>query len=371
MDVTEVEGISLKEKLGAGSFGLVRRGVREDSGEEVAVKLEARTVRRPLLEREAEVLRLLQGCEYVPRIYSNGLCDSYSFLAMQLLGCSLSQKLRSSGGHLSPATVLRCSLQMLAALKFLHSLNYVHRDVKPQNFLLGSKSSKRKVFLIDFGLARKCQDTGIFRSSEGQLTGTLPYMSINIHLGLSASPRDDLESLAYVLIYLLRGALPWHNPEKQLLSEKATRSSKQRVDIMQLCKGLPVEFEMILRYAKGLRSDDLINYAALERELKSACCRLSIDPSLDWEESSKDRKRSKRRKSQAQTHQPIDLPTQCLSDLPPHCSLSPPPRLSSALVRPMLAHEKTQERLFCGFSPGARALILRKSREWPSSPKCL
>lgn len=369
--MTEVEGISLKEKLGAGSFGLVRRGVMQGTGEEVAVKLEARPVRRPLLEREAEILRLLQACEYVPRIYSNGVSDSYSFLAMQLLGSSLSQKLRVCGGHLSPATVLHCSVQMLAALKFLHSLNYVHRDVKPQNFLLGTKTCKRKVFLIDFGLTRKCQDTGIFRSSEGQLTGTLPYMSINIHLGLSASPRDDLESLAYVLIYLLRGALPWHHPEKQLLSEKATRSSKQRVDVMQLCKGLPVEFEMLLRYAKGLRSDDHINYTALEQKLKSACCRTSIDPSLDWEESSKNRKKSKRRKSQASSHHPIDLPTQCLSYSPPHCSLSPSLRLSSAPVRPMLVHEKTEERLFVGFSPGARASILRKSRELQSSPKYL
>lgn len=369
MEVSEVEGIILKEKLGAGSFGLVRKGVMKSTGEEVAVKLEERTVRRALLEREADVLRLLQACEYVPKIYSNGISDNYSFMSMQLLGSSLSQKLRASGGHLSPATVLQCSVQMLAALRFMHSLSYVHRDVKPQNFLLGLKSSKRKVFLIDFGLARKCQDTGIFRSSEGQLTGTLPYMSINIHLGLPACPRDDLESLAYVFIYLLRGSLPWHHPEEQLLSEKATRSSKQRADIMQLCKGLPVEFEMLLRYVKGLRSDDSINYAALEREFTRASCGVSVDQGVDFKDI-KERKRRSRRKSQGQARISIDVPTQCLSDIPPQYSLSPSP-IHSSPTRHLLTREKTQEKLFLGFSPSARASILRKSRESKSNQNCL
>lgn len=360
MEIETVEDINLKEKLGAGAFGLVRRGVRSD-GEEVAVKLEVMGSRRPMLERETEILSLLQRNSSFPRLYSSGTINTHAYMVIQLLGPSLSHKLRSCNGRLSAPTVLHCAIQMLSALETLHSLHFVHRDIKPQNFLIGLKSFQRQIYLIDYGLARKFQDTGIFRCSEGQPTGTLPYMSINIHLGLTASPRDDLESLAYVLIYLIRGDLPWHNPDQSCLSEQVVRGRKQRTDIMQLCKGLPVELEVLLRYARGLQSNDSINYEALKREFSSAGQKSRFDVVLDWEDTKKNSDKRKRRKSQAQMETPaLDVPTQCLSDQPPCIRLSQSPILSPTPMHRPLARDKTLKKVFIGFSPDLRASIQQR-----------
>merc|ERR1740121_2880022 len=102
---------------------------------------------------------------------------------------------------------------MIHRLQGLHAKGLLHRDIKPENFLVGLGANAHKVFAIDFGLSKRFRDSRTrahipFREGK-RLTGTARYVSINTHLGLEQSRRDDLESVGYVLLYFLRGSLPW------------------------------------------------------------------------------------------------------------------------------------------------------------------
>ena len=102
---------------------------------------------------------------------------------------------------------------MLARIECLHSIGYLHRDVKPENFLLGLGRRSHVLYVVDFGLGKRfCDDkTGehIPYKENRSLSGTIRYSSINNHLGIETSRRDDMEAIGYVAIYFMNGFLPW------------------------------------------------------------------------------------------------------------------------------------------------------------------
>ncbi|XP_044463985.1 casein kinase 1-like protein 1 isoform X2 [Mangifera indica] len=209
---------------------------------------------------------------------------------MDLLGPSLEDLFNFCSRKLSLKTVLMLADQMINRVEFVHSKSFLHRDLKPDNFLMGLGRRANQVYIIDFGLAKKYRDSSThqhipYRENKN-LTGTARYASMNTHLGIEQSRRDDLESLGYVLMYFLRGSLPWQGLKAGTKKQKYEKISEKKVStsIEALCRGYPTEFASYFHYCRSLRFDDKPDYAYLKRIFRDLFIRegFQFDYVFDW-----------------------------------------------------------------------------------------
>ncbi|PBJ71694.1 casein kinase [Trypanosoma cruzi cruzi] len=283
----------LGKKIGAGSFGEIFRGTNMQTGETVAIKLEQAKTRHPQLAFEARFYRILNaggGVVGIPNILFYGVEGEFNVMVMDLLGPSLEDLFSFCDRKLSLKTTLMLAEQMIARIEFVHSKSVIHRDMKPDNFLMGTGKKGHHVYVVDFGLAKKYRDPRTHQHipyKEGKsLTGTARYCSINTHLGIEQSRRDDLEGIGYILMYFLRGSLPWQGLKAHTKQEKYSRISerKQTTPVETLCKGFPAEFAAYLNYTRSLRFEDKPDYSYLKRLFRELFIRegYHVDYVFDW-----------------------------------------------------------------------------------------
>lgn len=284
------EKYRLGRKIGSGSFGEIYKGVNTQTNEEVGVKLENVKTNHPQLLYEAKVYRIVQGGTGIPNIRWSGVEGNYNVMVIDLLGPSLEDLFNSCDRKFSLKTVLMLADQLINRMEYVHSKNFLHRDVKPENFLTGLGRRANQVYIIDFGLAKKYRDANNHKHipyrENKNLTGTARYASINTHLGIEQSRRDDLESLGYVLMYFLRGSLPWQGLKAATKKNKYDKISEKKMStsIEVLCESYPSEFASYFRYCRSLCFDDKPDYAYLKRIFRDLFVRESFqfDYIFDW-----------------------------------------------------------------------------------------
>ena len=182
------------------------------------------------------------------KIHHFGEEGDYNILIMDLLGPSLEDLFNFCGRKFQLKTTLMVADQMITRIEYVHSKNYIHRDIKPENFVIGLGKRSNQVFLIDFGLSKKFRDPKTHQhipyKENKNLTGTARYASINAHLGIEQSRRDDLEAIGYVSIYFIKGKLPWQGISAQNKAEKYHKimEKKMSIPVEYLCLGLPSIF---------------------------------------------------------------------------------------------------------------------------------
>ena len=277
-------------KLGSGSFGEIYLGTNVVTGEEVAIKMESIRARHPQLEYEARVYRSLAGGVGIPFVRWYGVEAEYNSMVIDLLGPSLEDLFNYCNRKFSLKTVLLLADQMISRIEYIHSKNFIHRDIKPDNFLMGLGRRANLVNLIDFGLAKKYRDPRthlhIPYREHKNLTGTARYASINTHIGIEQARRDDLESLGYMLMYFCRGSLPWQGLKAATKKQKYDRIMEKKMTSPTevLCRGFPQEFTVYLNYCKGLRFDDRPDYAYLRRLFRELFIKegFGYDYIFDW-----------------------------------------------------------------------------------------
>ncbi|KAI8832260.1 casein kinase I [Chytriomyces cf. hyalinus JEL632] len=271
MDLRVANRFRIGRKLGSGSFGEIYHGTNLQSGQELAIKLESIKSKHPQLEFEARVYKGLVGGIGVPNMYHFNVEGEYFCMVIDLLGPSLEDLFNFCGRTFSIKTVLLLANQMISRIEYMHTKNFLHRDIKPDNFLMGLGKSANTVHVIDFGLAKKYRDgrthIHIPYKENKSLTGTARYASVNTHLGVEQSRRDDLESIGYLLMYFCRGSLPWQGLKAATKKQKydRIRDKKMGTSPEALCAGFPREFEVYLNYVRGLRFDDKPDYSFLKK----------------------------------------------------------------------------------------------------------
>ncbi|CAD8047356.1 unnamed protein product [Paramecium primaurelia] len=276
-----------REKLSQGSFGVVYICHDKVTRDYVAIKVEKENKDLMSLEREIQIIEELRGITGVPKLYWYGNEYNQNCMAMQLLGRDLAH-FQKKFKKLSLKTVCNLAEQLLTILEEIHKRGVIHRDIKPENILMGRGNDSQQVYIVDFGISKKFRNNNqhIQFQENRPFIGTTRYASISAHKGYELSRKDDLESLGYVFIYLLRGNVPWQNIVSQSDKEKIklVGKFKMELELKDLCKGLPSEFQRYLDYVYKLKFTSTPDYKYLLDLFQKIAKQnnISFDRKFDW-----------------------------------------------------------------------------------------
>ena len=259
----------IRKKIGKGSFGTVYQGINTSNNEKIALKVEKREKNDSgTLENEALRLVYLQG-EGVPCVYCYGNNLYHNLLVEELLGKSLEDLFNLYGKPFSLKTVCVLGIEMIKRIQYIHSKYYIHRDIKPDNFMIGRGQNEKKIYIIDFGLAKKYYSVSkaqhIKFITGKHLIGTARYCGRNAHRGYEQGRRDDIESIGYVLMYFLLGVLPWQGLKVRKNEDHFEKIAQKKysTSFEELTSGQPEEFLLYFKHVEKLEFEDQPNYIYL------------------------------------------------------------------------------------------------------------
>jgi serine/threonine protein kinase len=294
-DKIVAKNYKITKKLGNGAFGEIWEAINTKTKKKFAVKFEEINTRHKQLYAECRIYLWFHShstvlAQAIPQVIYYGVEGNKNIMIMDLLGPSLERLLKKCPNKkFSVKTVLMLADQMIKRVEYIHSRRIIHRDIKPDNFTIGEGRNAHRIFIIDFGLAKKYMSSKgehiKYREGKG-LTGTARYASINTHLGIEQSRRDDLECLGYVFIYFLTGELPWQGLKAKNVKDKYEKIKEKKIltKIEDLCKGMPEAFYKYCYNCRKLKFNEKPDYTYLRNLFKLVFKELNYeyDYHYDW-----------------------------------------------------------------------------------------
>lgn len=245
----------LIQKLSQGQFGIIYKAENVRTNDYVAIKFEAKQFETKTLKNEAKIYQYLGKQNGFPQLKWYGSEEKYNYLVIDLLGPSLTNII-DLYKSLSLKTTLILGIQIISRIQLLHNKCLLHRDIKPNNFLLGLNEQTNKLFLIDFGFAKRYDFNGkhITEKKINGIIGSPNFVSLNVHNNIEPSRRDDLESCIYIIVYMLYGTLDWFGKDMDTM----------RVLKLQLTNKIKYSFlKEMLEYVRTIMFDEIPNYLYL------------------------------------------------------------------------------------------------------------
>lgn len=283
----------LLEKIGHGGFGEIHKALDLVTNDCVAIKMEKKVDSGSLLKEASYYKHIsrhthLHGIpKFSPRCLWSGKQGNINAVVLELMGPSLSVLFRKCGKKFSLKTILMLADQMVDCIQSVHQCGIIHRDVKPGNFVIGGRGNENKIYIIDYGLSDFYYRSGkhIPYKSNCSFKGTYRYASKNAHFKIEQSRRDDLESLGYILIYFLKGKLPWQNLKVSKDERKREIGNfKEKLSLEKLTENLPSEFYTYMKYVRNLSFSAQPDYGWIKNLFRSCMFRLNLpyDYIYDW-----------------------------------------------------------------------------------------
>ena len=283
-ELTFQDRFEIIKNLGSGSFGEVYLIKDRDSMKLYAAKFEKinKTSRLYIEFKTYQHLYNDKPIIGIPKAYQFFQTTDYNVMLMDYLGFSIDELFDKNEHQFTVSTVVYLAIKIIKLLQGVHERGIIHRDIKPNNFMIGT-SDYHSIYLLDFGLSKKYVNKNRkhmpFRNGKS-LIGTARYASINMHMGIEPSRRDDLESVGYMLVYFLKGRLPWQGIRKKKGKSDLKKIGEIKIctSVEKLCEDDPNCFRQYLDYCRKLSFDSTPNYEYLINLFAES----GIESKLEW-----------------------------------------------------------------------------------------
>ena len=299
-----IDRYKLLKKIGEGSFGTVYLVYDRTDKKKYACKVE-NSKSKNRLKGETHIYKyfLAQNISCVPLFHEYIETPEWNLLIMQLLGKSIGNIFEENNKIIDVGSVMKFAVTIIRHLETIHNNGFIHRDIKPDNCMFGLDDKNNELYLMDFGLSKKWyvidNETGVGKhidyKSDRSLIGTARYASIHVHMGIEASRRDDMESVGYMIVYLVKGSLVWQGLKKKTEKGQTDKICDKKImtDLKVLCSGLPSCFQDYINYTRNLEFTDKPDYDYLVDLFEKSALKNGIQMEYFWNKDIKQKKKSK------------------------------------------------------------------------------